>query len=405
MKPILAAKYRPILAAFAHDRTLVAFDFDGTLAPIAARPADAKMRASTARLLSIVARRYPCVIVTGRSLRDMTGRLHGAPVEIIGNHGAEPQADGVDVRRVIARAKRAVAPIVKRWPGAWLEDKIYSLAVHYRNAQETPTGIAAVNALARRLPGVRVFPGLLVLNLVARGAPDKGIAVEAARRRHDCRRVIFVGDDYTDESVFREARPSRLLGVRVGVSERTRAGFVLRRQEEIDRLLAALVRLRPAAPGAAPHKRRSPDESRLGPTLEFMRLLWGLDHALQRRSKWLASRRGVTGPQRLALRIIGHMPHVSAGLLATTLKLHPSTLTGVLQRLERRGFLTRRVDGSDRRRVHLDLTDRGRSATRPLRGSVEDAVTQVLGREDPREVRATADLLRTLVRELEAGIN
>jgi trehalose 6-phosphate phosphatase len=404
MKPILAAKYRPILATFAHDRTLVAFDFDGTLAPIAPRPADATMRASTTRLLSVVARRYPCVIVTGRSLRDVTERLHGAPVEIVGNHGAEPQAKGVDVRRVIARARRALVPIVKRWPGAWLEDKIYSLSVHYRDAEETATGPAAVKALARRLPGVRLVPGKLVLNLVARGAPDKGVAVEAARRRHDCRRVIFVGDDYTDESVFREARPSRLLGVRVGESERTRAGFCLRRQDEIDQLLAALVRLRPIAPAAGPHKRRS-DESRLGPTLEFMRLLWGLDHALQRRSKWLSSRRGVTGPQRLALRIVGHMPHVSAGLLATTLKLHPSTLTGVLQRLERRGFLTRRVDGSDRRRVHLDLTDRGRAATRPLRGSVEDAVAQVLRREDPRELRATADLLRSLVRELEAGIS
>lgn len=402
MKPILAAKYRPILAAFAHDRTLVAFDFDGTLAPIDARPADATMRPSTVKLLSVVARRYPCVIVTGRSLRDVTVRLHGAPVEIVGNHGAEPQAKGVDVRRIIARTRRALVPIVKRWSGAWLEDKIYSLSVHYRDAEETPTGVAAVKALARRLPGMRVVPGKLVLNLVARGAPDKGVAVEAARRRHDCRRVIFVGDDYTDESVFREARPSRLLGVRVGETERSRAGFCLRRQDEIDRFLAALVRLRPIAPAAGP-KRRA-DESRLGPTLEFMRLLWGLDHALQRRSKWLSSKRGVTGPQRLALRIIGHMPHVSAGLLATTLKLHPSTLTGVLQRLERRGFLTRRVDGSDRRRVHLDLTERGRAATRPLRGSVEDAVTQVLGREDPREVRSTADLLRSLVRELEAGI-
>jgi trehalose-6-phosphatase len=68
--------------------------------------------------------------------------LRGAPVEIIGNHGAEPQAKGVDVRRVIARAKRAVVPIVKRWPGAWLEDKIYSLSVHYRQAEETPTGPA-----------------------------------------------------------------------------------------------------------------------------------------------------------------------------------------------------------------------------------------------------------------------
>ena len=382
----------------------MAFDFDGTLAPIASRPADANMRSSTVKLLSVVARRYPCVVVTGRSLRDVTARLHGAPIEIIGNHGAEPQAEGVDVRRVISRARRAVVPIVKRWPGAWLEDKIYSLSVHYRHAEDSPAGVAAVQALGRRVPGIRVVPGKRVLNLVARGAPDKGVAVEAARRRHDCRRVIFIGDDYTDESVFREARPSRLLGVRVGASESTRAGFSLRRQEEIDRFLAALIRLRPApAPGTGPHKRRH-DESRLGPTLEFMRLLWGLDHALQRRSKWMSTRRGVTGPQRLALRIIGHMPHVSAGLLATTLKLHPSTLTGVLQRLERRGFLTRRVDGSDRRRVHLDLTDRGRAATRPLRGSVEDAVTEVLKREDPRELRATADLLRSLVRELEAGI-
>ena len=41
---------------------------------------------------------------------------------------------------------------------------------------------------------------------------------------------------------------------------------------------------------------------------------------------------------------------------------------------------------------------------RALGGPAEEAVTQVLGREDPREVRATADLLRSLVRELEAGI-
>jgi DNA-binding MarR family transcriptional regulator len=99
------------------------------------------------------------------------------------------------------------------------------------------------------------------------------------------------------------------------------------------------------------------------------------------------------------------MPHVSAGLLADTLKLHPSTLTGVLQRLERRGLLTRTVDGSDRRRVHLSLTDRGRATTRVARGSVEEGVTEVLGRAGARDLAIAADLLRALVRELEAGVS
>jgi trehalose 6-phosphate phosphatase len=391
VKPILAARYQPILAAFAHDRTLVALDFDGTLAPIAERPAAAVMRPTTARLLSAVARRYPCVVVTGRSHRDALSRLGGMPVDIIGNHGAEPQARGVDVRRVIARARRALEPVVRQSPGAWLEDKTYSLSIHYR---QTP----------RRLAGIRVVPGKLVVNVVAREAPDKGAAVEAARRRHDCRRAIFVGDDQTDESVFRVARPSRLLGIRVGPAVETSAGFGLRHQEDIDRLLAALLRLRPNAPGAKRAVRRG-GESPLGPTLDFMRLLWGLDHALQKRSKWMARNQGVTGPQRLALRVVGHMPHVSAGLLADTLKLHPSTLTGVLQRLERRGLLTRTVDGSDRRRVHLSLTDRGRATTRVARGSVEEGVTEVLGRAGARDLAIAADLLRALVRELEAGVS
>ncbi len=403
MKPILAARYQPILAAFAHDRTLVALDFDGTLAPIADRPGAAAMRPATARLLSAVARRYPCVIVTGRSRRDASARLRGMPVDIIGNHGAEPQARGVDVRRVIARARRAIEPVVRQWPGAWLEDKAYSLSIHYRQASRSAQSQARLEVAARKLPDVRIVHGKLVLNIVAREAPDKGAAVEAARRRHDCRRAIFVGDDQTDESVFRVARPSRLLGIRVGPAVETSAGFGLRRQEDIDRLLAALLRLRPTPPGAKRAARRG-GESPLGPTLEFMRLLWGLDHALQKRSKWMARRHGVTGPQRLALRVIGHMPHVSAGLLADTLKLHPSTLTGVLQRLERSGLLTRSVDGSDRRRVHLALTDRGRATTRASGGSAEEAVTQVLGRVGPRDLSIAADFLRALVRELEAGV-
>src|SRR5512146_1996532 len=68
----------------------------------------------------------------------------------------------------------------------------------------------------------------------------------------------------------------------------------------------------------------------LGDVLEFMRLIWGISHGLQSTSKRMEAQLGITGPQRLVVRIVGRCPGVSARELAHTLHLHPSTLTGVL---------------------------------------------------------------------------
>ena len=89
----------------------------------------------------------------------------------------------------------------------------------------------------------------------------------------------------------------------------------------------------------------------LGPELEFLRLLWQVDHALQRRSKRMAKELGLTGPQRLVVRIVGRFPGLPAGELAELLHVHPSTLTGILARLERGGWIARRADPRDRRRA------------------------------------------------------
>jgi DNA-binding MarR family transcriptional regulator len=140
----------------------------------------------------------------------------------------------------------------------------------------------------------------------------------------------------------------------------------------------------------------------LGATLEFMRLLWALDHVLHKRSKWMARSFGVTGPQRLALRVVGREPDVSAGRLAETLKVHPSTLTGILQRLERRGFLVRHIDEGDRRRVRLELTPAGRAVTASSGGSIEDVVSGVLRKMPATKLAATSGVLRALVDSLEA---
>lgn len=149
--------------------------------------------------------------------------------------------------------------------------------------------------------------------------------------------------------------------------------------------------------------RASRPDTNFGGTLEFMRLLWALDHVLHKQSKWMARRFGVTGPQRFALRVVGREPDLSAGRLAEILKVHPSTLTGILQRLERRGFLARRIDANDRRRVRLELTASGRAITATSRGSIEDRVSRILRRTSTTRLAATADVLRSMVQVLEMG--
>jgi MarR family transcriptional regulator, organic hydroperoxide resistance regulator len=120
-------------------------------------------------------------------------------------------------------------------------------------------------------------------------------------------------------------------------------------------------------------------------TLQFMQLLWGLAHALDRTSKQMADTIGVTGPQRLVLRVVGLRPGLSAGELAAILHVHPSTLTGVLQRLVRQRLVTRRHDPRDRRRAVLHLTSRGVQTNATMKGTVESAVTRALDEVSPRD--------------------
>src|ERR687884_1409361 len=106
-----------------------------------------------------------------------------------------------------------------------------------------------------------------------------------------------------------------------------------------------------------PNEAKAETGDHLGPVLEFMKQLWALDHGLQTVSKRMESRFGITGPQRLVVRIVGRFPGISAGALADVLHVHPSTLTGVLRRLEERGVLQRRGDPNDGRRALFGLTN------------------------------------------------
>src|ERR1700760_4323141 len=127
---------------------------------------------------------------------------------------------------------------------------------------------------------------------------------------------------------------------------------------------------------------------------------WELVRALAVRSKRMGRTLGVTGPQRLVIRVVGQSPDATAREIAEVLGLHPSTLTGVLARLERQRMIQRKVDPDDRRRVRFRLSAEGRRIDRERKGTVEAAVRRAMSRAAPEMIAATEGLLALLVGEL-----
>jgi DNA-binding MarR family transcriptional regulator len=140
--------------------------------------------------------------------------------------------------------------------------------------------------------------------------------------------------------------------------------------------------------------------SDLGQAFEFMRALWAVDHQLQSASKRLEVSAGVTGPQRMVIRLVGRFPGISAGQVSELLHLHPSTLTGILKRLERSGLVQRRPDPADGRRALLVLSARGRTIDAVRGGTVEAGVRRALARLSPRAVTVAREVLEALSDEL-----
>lgn len=145
---------------------------------------------------------------------------------------------------------------------------------------------------------------------------------------------------------------------------------------------------------------RDANPAALGPVLDFLRLLWSVDHGLDRRSKRMEAELGVTGVQRMVIRLIGRYPEVSAGTLADLLHVHPSTLTGVLKRLTDRGFIAREKDPGDARRSKFSLLAEGEKIDSTQAGTVEAAVRRALSRIPPETIDASRTVLSAVAEEL-----
>jgi trehalose 6-phosphate phosphatase len=241
MRYLLSRESRAVVTRLAQERTLCAFDFDGTLSPIVEHPDRAGMRVRTRRLLRSLAALYPCIVVSGRARADVVGRLSGANLaRVIGNHGAETET--TPNTRQVQQWKTVLAAELEPLPGMWVEDKGLSLAVHYRQSRHKTEARRRIFAAGRKLEHVHIFGGEQVVNLVVDTAPDKGDALAAERARLGCNWVLYVGDDENDEDAF--SLDGNVVPVRIGRKQRSHARYYLRTQVEIDELIELLVTLR-----------------------------------------------------------------------------------------------------------------------------------------------------------------
>jgi len=232
-----------------------AFDFDGTLAPIVSEPRAAYMTREVEDALRALVPLTQVVVLSGRSVDDLRERIPVEGVLLAGSHGSESPFVREELLATSREASRAWRQQLEAGlgslPGVLLEDKRFSLALHYRH---TPQREAARQELLRRFAGLTPTPRLVagkeVINLVLPELPHKGDALESFQKSLARPRSLYVGDDVTDEDVF-TLQSSEVFKIRVGRSPRSGARHFVPRQRDIRRLLWALVGFLQEEPPAA----------------------------------------------------------------------------------------------------------------------------------------------------------
>jgi trehalose 6-phosphate phosphatase len=196
------------------NQSAVLLDIDGTLLDLAPTPGEVWVPPGLATTLKRLHEKTAgaLALVSGRSLNDIDLIFAPEQFPAIGGHGAELRIT-VDCEVAVTRAppmdkelKLRLAAIAKLSPGILLEDKGYSLALHYRLAPHAEKAIYdAVSLIKAELPNapIEVMPGKCVCEIKHPGFSKASAVIELmSYEPFKGRQPIFVGDDVTDESVF-----------------------------------------------------------------------------------------------------------------------------------------------------------------------------------------------------------
>lgn len=202
---------------------LVTSDFDGTLAPIVSKPSDARPLPDAAAALVALSwlPSTSSALISGRALRDLRS-LSGMPdqVHLVGSHGSEFAAGFLNplddaARTLLIEIAHGLTTIAADTPGATVETKPASVALHVRNA-DPQSGAAALERgrAAASSWDVHATEGKAVLELAVIKT-DKGLAIDILREQEQASAVVFFGDDVTDEKAFARLSDGDV-GVKVG---------------------------------------------------------------------------------------------------------------------------------------------------------------------------------------------
>lgn len=216
------------------DREAALFlDVDGTLLDMAPHPDQVIVSPELPGLLPRLAaeRGGALALISGRRIADLDRLFHPWHGAAAGLHGVERRnPDGTRAVAVVSDADRAAAAALDRmrpelaalagqWPGAWLEDKSRTLALHYRAVPEAGAAIrdAAARLLHERGDGLRLIAGKMVVEFQPR-QHDKGRVIAAFMTSPPFREraPVFLGDDTTDEDGFAEVNRRGGMSIRVG---------------------------------------------------------------------------------------------------------------------------------------------------------------------------------------------
>ncbi|MFA5117688.1 MAG: trehalose-phosphatase [Candidatus Omnitrophota bacterium] len=243
-------------------RVYLFLDYDGTLAPIAEKPAKASLSRKTVSVLEALAknRDFQVAVISGRALKDIKERLGLRNIFYSGNHGLEIQGPGLRFRvpvtlrykKILEQIKNDLRLNLSRIPGVLLEDKGLSLSLHFRRVSvaNTPAVKTAFHETVKLYIArhqVKVREGKRVLEVLPPLEWDKGKAVlwllGKARRQLLKKQngivPVYIGDDLTDEDAFK-ALGSRGVTVFAGGVRRSRARYYVKGPVEVTRLLGRL---------------------------------------------------------------------------------------------------------------------------------------------------------------------
>ncbi len=204
-------------------------DFDGTLVPIVQRPELALLDPITRQLLHSLSRWMPVVVISGRALRDLKARVSVPQLIYVGNHGLEMEGPSLKYRMkdngkwiiFIKKLYRELKADLGKIPGILVENKRYTLSVHYRlvRGEARKRALRLFSARLRPYRGkglIRTTEGKAVWEVRPPYQWHKGKAVDWILKRPNLsgRWPLYIGDDRTDQDALKMVR-SKGVGIYV----------------------------------------------------------------------------------------------------------------------------------------------------------------------------------------------